>query len=169
MNETLHPIITQLEKQKKLAESTFDQLTDEEFFFKPNRTSNSVAVIVKHISGNIRSRWTNVFTEDGEKPDRNRPKEFDETGNTRPELIKYWKEQWDMFLKFLHSLNEEDLERIIYIRKQPHSLLEAIVRQLVHYSHHTGQIVYLGKMIKAEEWKNQSIPTESEIFDYREI
>ncbi|HIC8643266.1 DUF1572 family protein [Elizabethkingia meningoseptica] len=143
---------------KALAEKTFDQLTEEQLFWQYNAESNSIAIIVKHLAGNMISRWTDIFTSDGEKEWRNRDGEFENDFNTKEELIKYWHKGWNVFLATLESLTNDDLEKIIYIRNQGHTVMEAINRQLAHYPYHVGQIVYIGKMVCDENWKSLSIP-----------
>ncbi len=143
---------------KSLGERTFDALTDEELHLEPSTDANSVAIIVKHLWGNMLSRWTNFLTEDGEKEWRNRDAEFQETIKTREELLTKWEEGWKCLFNAIGSLTEDDLERTVYIRNEGHSVIDAIHRQLAHYSYHVGQIVFLGKLIKGEEWKSLSIP-----------
>lgn len=146
---------------KALVEKTFDQLTEEQLFWQYNAESNSIAIIVKHLAGNMISRWTDIFTSDGEKEWRNRDGEFENDFNTKAELIEYWNKGWDVFLTTLESLTNDDLEKIIYIRNQGHTVMEAINRQLAHYPYHVGQIVYIGKMVCDENWKSLSIPRNS--------
>ncbi|AQX13923.1 hypothetical protein BAX94_04795 [Elizabethkingia meningoseptica] len=146
---------------KALAEKTFDQLTEEQLFWQYNAESNSIAIIVKHLAGNMISRWTDIFTSDGEKEWRNRDGEFENDFNTKEELIEYWNKGWDVFLTTLESLTSDDLEKIIYIRNQGHTVMEALNRQLAHYPYHVGQIVYIGKMVCDENWKSLSIPRNS--------
>ncbi|MCL1676332.1 DUF1572 domain-containing protein [Elizabethkingia meningoseptica] len=146
---------------KALAEKTFDQLTEEQLFWQYNAESNSIAIIVKHLAGNMISRWTDIFTSDGEKEWRNRDAEFENDFHTKAELIEYWNKGWNVFLTTLESLANDDLEKIIYIRNQGHTVMEAINRQLAHYPYHVGQIVYIGKMVCDENWKSLSIPRNS--------
>ncbi|MDO6675665.1 DUF1572 family protein [Tenacibaculum sp. 1_MG-2023] len=157
-NSYLESIKKQITYYKSLGDKTFDQLTQEELFYQYNQESNSIAVIAKHIAGNMLSRWTNFFTEDGEKLWRNRDDEFVNTFTTKEEMIAYWEKGWDCFLNTINSLKEEDLEKIIYIRNQGHTVTEAINRQICHYPYHIGQIVFLGKMLQNENWKPLSIP-----------
>ncbi len=147
----------QFEYYKSLGEKTINQLPDEALFWQYNAESNSIAIIVKHLWGNMRSRWTDFLTTDGEKPWREREAEFDNDIRTRAELMDKWNEGWSVLMNTLRSLRPEDLETIIYIRNQGHTVLEAINRQLAHYPYHVGQIVYLGKML-AESWTSLSIP-----------
>jgi hypothetical protein len=145
---------------KELADKTFAQLEEKDFYFQPNTQSNSIAIIIQHVSGNMLSRWTHFLTEDGEKSWRDRDKEFesDPQFHTRQELLGYWEKGWTCMMDALGSLKEEDLLRTIHIRNEPLSAIDAINRQLAHYPHHVGQILYIGKLIKNEAWKSLSIP-----------
>ncbi|MEQ9404492.1 MAG: DUF1572 family protein [Cyclobacteriaceae bacterium] len=143
---------------KGLGEKTIAVLSDEELHLEPGTDVNSVSIIVKHLWGNMRSRWTNFLTEDGEKDWRERDAEFESTIKTRAELMEKWSEGWKCLFDALETLEEKDLNRIVYIRNEGHSVIDAIHRQLAHYSYHIGQIVFLGKMIKEEEWVSLSIP-----------
>jgi len=156
--EYLKSVRSRFAEVKLTAERTFAQLADEQFHWAPNAESNSIAVIVKHMSGNMISRWTDFFETDGEKSDRNRDGEFVAEGNSRAELLAAWEKGWATFLGTLSSITEADLLRTIYIRKQPHSVIEAIERQMYHYSYHVGQIVYLAKMMKDADWQSLTIP-----------
>lgn len=157
-NSYLESIKKQITYYKSLGDKTFNQLTQEELFYQYNQESNSIAVIAKHIAGNMLSRWTNFFTEDGEKSWRNRDDEFVNTFSTKEEMIAYWEKGWNCFLNTINSLKETDLEKIIYIRNQGHTVIEAINRQICHYPYHIGQIVFLGKMLQNEKWESLSIP-----------
>ncbi len=151
---------------KSLGERTFEVLSDEELHLEPATDANSVSIIVKHLWGNMLSRWTNFLTEDGEKEWRNRDSEFEETIKTREALIEKWEEGWQCLFDALENLSENDLEKTIFIRNEGHSVIDAIHRQLAHYSYHIGQIVFLGKLIKGEDWKSLSIPKgESKIYN----
>jgi len=144
---------------KKLAEKAIDQLTDDEFFITIDDESNSVAVILKHIAGNMFSRWTDFLTSDGEKPNRNRDMEFViEANTTRTELLDYWERGWRCLFEALEPLQPEDFARKVLIRGQEHTIVQAINRQLTHYSYHIGQIVFLAKHFRAAEWNSLSIP-----------
>jgi len=144
---------------KRLAEATFAQLQEDEFFYSPDSESNSVAVIMKHISGNLRSRWTDFLTTDGEKPDRNRDQEFEmDKSATRDQLMQRWEAGWSTLFETLAALQAADLTRAVYIRGEAHSVVQAINRALAHYAYHVGQIVYLGKHIRQGAWKSLSIP-----------
>ncbi|CAM1347629.1 DUF1572 family protein [Tenacibaculum crassostreae] len=154
----LNSVIKQFEYYKSLGDKTFSQLTQEQLFYHVNEESNSIAIIVKHIVGNMLSRWTNFLTEDGEKTWRNRDDEFVNTFTTKEEIITYWEKGWKCLFTAIKLLSEKDIENIIYIRNQGHTVTEAINRQLCHYSYHVGQIVFLGKVLQNEKWKSLSIP-----------
>ena len=156
-NNYLESAIKQFEYYKLLGEQTFSQVPDEKLFWQYNEESNSVAIIVKHLWGNMLSRWTDLLTTDGEKDWRNRDAEFENDITTREELLSKWNEGWKVLLETLRSLKDEDLSTIIYIRNQGHTVLEAINRQLAHYPYHIGQIVFMGKMV-ADKWNSLSIP-----------
>ena len=143
---------------KSLGDKTFDQLNDLEMHSQFNEDSNSIAIIVKHIVGNMLSRWTNFYTKDGEKEWRKRDTEFEDTYTSKLEMIEAWNKGWDCLFDVINNLNPEDLKRIIYIRNEGHTVLEAVNRQLSHYPYHIGQLVYVGKLIKSEQWKSLSIP-----------
>ena len=148
-----------LRNYKALAEKALEQLNDEEFFVALDEEANSVGVIVKHMSGNMVSRWTDFLTSDGEKPDRNRDMEFVVTDETsRSALMEQWERGWRCVFGAIEPLQPEDLQKKIFIRGEEHSVLEAINRQLTHYAYHTGQIVFLAKHLKSAEWKWLSIP-----------
>lgn len=148
----------QFEYYKLLGDKTFAQLSDEQLYWQYNADSNSVAIIVKHLWGNMLSRWTDFLTTDGEKEWRNRDAEFETEDNSRAALLAKWNEGWSCLFNALQQLKEEDLEKIIYIRNQGHTVMEAINRQLAHYPYHVGQIVFLGKMLCGEKWQSLSIP-----------
>lgn len=151
------PTQNQFQYYKNLAEQTFAQLTDEQLFWRPNDQSNSIAMIVKHLSGNMLSRWTDFLSTDGEKVWRNRDAEFEDDITTRKEMMTRWNQGWNCLLTTISTLTEEDLSKEIYIRNLGHSVVEAINRQLSHYPYHIGQIVYIGKML-SENWTSLSIP-----------
>lgn len=157
MNSYLRSAIQQFQNYKDQAERTFDQLSDEELIWQANPESNSIAMIVQHMAGNMLSRWTNFMTEDGEKTWRQREAEFELVLKTRPEIIEQWESGWDCLFKALQSLQLEDLEKTIYIRNQTQTVVEAINRQLTHYPSHVGQILYIGKMLRGEAWQSLSI------------
>jgi uncharacterized damage-inducible protein DinB len=157
-SEYLNSVIKRFQNYRELGEKTFAQLSDEHFQLEPNSESNSIAVIIQHMHGNMLSRWTNFLTEDGEKTWRERDEEFEKHSFSRSELIKKWDEGWNLFIKTLESLKETDLLKTVYIRKEPMTVIDAINRQLAHYSYHVGQIVYLGRWVKKDDWKSLSIP-----------
>ncbi len=148
----------QFQYYKTLGEKAMDQLDAEQLFTAPNEDSNSIAVIVKHLWGNMLSRWTDFLTTDGEKPTRDRDGEFINDLQTKEAVIQKWNEGWDCLFKTLDSLTEEDLSKIIYIRNEGHTAMEAINRQLAHYPYHIGQMVYIAKMLKKAPWDSLSIP-----------
>jgi uncharacterized damage-inducible protein DinB len=154
----LASVISRFKDYKQLGEKTFEQLGDEDMHFSPNEASNSIAVIIQHLYGNMLSRWTNFLTEDGEKAWRRRDEEFETQKPARQELTAKWDEGWKIFLNALESLKEEDLTKTITIRGEGLNVVDAINRQMAHYSYHIGQIVYLGRWIRNGEWKSLSIP-----------
>jgi Protein of unknown function (DUF1572) len=144
---------------KKLCERAFAQLSGEDFFRTIDEESNSIAVIMKHLAGNMISRWTDFLTTDGEKPDRNRDMEFvmlPET--TRDEMLAYWEKGWQTVFAAIEPLKPDDLMRIVTIRGQDHTVVQAINRQISHYANHIGQIVYLAKHFKSKDWQTLSVP-----------
>lgn len=157
-NEFLQTAVKRIKYYKELGDKTFAQLTDADFHFQPNEASNSIAIIIQHMSGNMLSRWTDFLTADGEKGWRNRDIEFEEQNMSGQELITFWEKGWECFLDALNSLTEEDLLKTIYIRSEGLTVMDAIHRQLAHYPYHVGQIIYIGRMIKNENWQNLSIP-----------
>ncbi|MCW3117015.1 MAG: hypothetical protein JWM28_1097 [Chitinophagaceae bacterium] len=156
--EYLDTVIRRVKYYKRLAEQAFDQLEEKDFHFQPSSESNSMAVIIQHLSGNMLSRWTDFLTSDGEKEWRQRDDEFNIHPYTKQQLMDLWEKGWNCFINSLQSLKEEDLLKTIYIRREPLTALDAINRQLAHYPHHVGQILYIGKMIKNEKWQSLSIP-----------
>jgi len=142
---------------KDLADKTFAQLQPADFFWQPNESSNSLAIIIQHMSGNMISRWTNFLTEDGEKPWRSRDKEFTLQFTEENALLQAWEQGWRCLFDALSALTEDDLLKTIYIRTEGQSVIDAIHRQLAHYGYHVGQIVYLGRLIKNESWQTLSI------------
>jgi hypothetical protein len=143
---------------KMLGEKAIDQLESEQLFVSVNEDTNSIAVIVKHLSGNMLSRWTDFLTTDGEKETRNRDGEFENDWQTKEQLLTAWNTGWDCFLGALDSLQPEQLSEIIYIRNEGHTVIEAINRQLAHYPYHIGQIVFYAKQLKNSDWNSLSIP-----------
>ena len=155
--DTLSGIIKQFEYYKLLGEKALAQIPDEQLGWQYNEASNSAATIVKHLWGNMLSRWTDFLTTDGEKAWRDRDAEFENDIGSRQELLQRWHEGWNVLLTTLYALTEEDLDKTIYIRHQGHTVREAINRQLAHYPYHVGQLVMLGKML-ATDWVSLSIP-----------
>ena len=154
----LESVLKQFEYYKLLGEKTFEQLSQEDLYWKYNEESNSIATIVKHLSGNMLSRWTNLLTTDGEKEWRNRENEFEDSKPTKEELLDIWQKGWTSLFAALTSLTDRDLEKIIFIRNQGHNVIEAINRQLAHYPYHVGQIVFIGKILQNDKWNSLSIP-----------
>jgi uncharacterized damage-inducible protein DinB len=143
---------------KKLAERAMQQCPDDALFESLDVESNSIAIIVKHMAGNMRSRWTDFLTTDGEKPDRNRDTEFEDAPKTRVELMKLWERGWKHIFDALEPLGNDDLVRKITIRTEPHSVTQAINRQVAHYSYHVGQIVYIAKHLAGRKWQTLTVP-----------
>jgi uncharacterized damage-inducible protein DinB len=146
---------------KKLGDRAMAQCPDEALFITLDAESNSIAVIVKHMSGNMRSRWRDFLTTDGEKPDRNRDTEFETPPDTRVQLVEMWERSWKYVFDALEPLTEADLTRTVTIRSEPHSVMQAINRQIAHYAHHVGQILLLAKHLtfsKTGEWESLSVP-----------
>jgi hypothetical protein len=154
----LNSTISQFQYYKILAEKTFAQLTDEQLLWKYNEESNSIVSIVKHMAGNMLSRWTDFLTTDGEKAWRNREAEFENDVITKDALLALWERGWQCLFDALSSITEADLEKEIFIRNQGHTVVEAINRQLAHYPYHVGQIVFIGKMLCNNNWNSLSIP-----------
>lgn len=147
---------------KTLADKAIEQLKEEEFFVVLDEEANSVAVIMKHMAGNMISRWTDFLTSDGEKPDRNRDLEFVVCPDTtRNDVLDYWERGWATVFSAVEPLNSDDLKKRVYIRGQEHSVVQAINRQIAHYAYHIGQIVFLAKHFRSKEWKSLSIPRNS--------
>lgn len=143
---------------KKLGERAIAQCPDEALFTTPDAESNSIAIIVKHMAGNMRSRWTDFLATDGEKPDRKRDTEFEDAPRTRAELMEMWERGWKHVFDALEPLNDTDLTRTVTIRMEPHAVMQAINRQVAHYSYHVGQIVYLAKHFGGEKWQSLTVP-----------
>lgn len=153
----LQSAIKRLSYYKELGDKTFAQLNDADLHFQPNEESNSIAIIIQHTAGNMLSRWTDFLTTDGEKKWRNRDTEFEEQHLTKQQLLDLWQKGWDCCLGTLTSLTEEDLLKTIYIRNEGLLAIDAINRQLAHYPYHVGQIIFLAKIIKNNDWQNLSI------------
>ena len=143
---------------KKLGGRAMEQVTDKQLFTVLDQEMNSIAIIVKHMAGNMRSRWTDFLTSDGEKPDRNRDTEFEFPPGTREALMKLWDEGWNYVFAALEPLSDSDLNRTVTIRGEPHLVMQAINRQVAHYSYHCGQIVFLAKHFQNKQWKSLSVP-----------
>jgi uncharacterized damage-inducible protein DinB len=149
----------QFRGHKRLAEGAIAQLKDEELFVSLDSESNSIAILVKHLSGNMRSRFTDFLTSDGEKPDRDRDQEFEmNSAMTRADVMRRWEEGWARVLATIDALKPEDVMRTVTVRGEPHTVLQAINRQIAHYAQHTGQIVFLAKHFRSSEWKTLSVP-----------
>jgi len=159
--------IREFQGLKKLADRAMGQLSDNQLFSSPGEDDNSIALIMKHMSGNMRSRWVDFLTSDGEKPDRNRENEFVlTTEDSAASLRKHWDEGWSILFNAISPLQQHDLETTVTIRGEQLSVLQAIVRQLTHYAYHTGQIVYIAKYLTGKRWTSLSIPKgESEKFN----
>lgn len=155
--EYLETVIKRLKYYKELGDKTFNQLNDSDFHYQPNAASNSIAIIIRHMQGNMLSRWTNFLQEDGEKSWRNRDEEFALQNNSKQELLDKWEEGWNCFLTSLAALRKKDLKKTVTIRQEPLSVVDAINRQLTHYAYHVGQIVFIGRMIRIESWTSLSI------------
>lgn len=149
----------QFRGHKRMGENAMAQLRDEDFFVTIDPEANSVAILVKHLAGNMRSRFTDFLTSDGEKPDRFRDREFEITSaTTRADVMDWWEDGWSIVLNTIESLKPEDVMRTVRVRGEPHTVLQAINRQIAHYAQHTGQIVFLAKHLRSSEWKTLSIP-----------
>jgi len=157
-NSFLSSSIKQFKYYKSLGDKTFEQLNFDELQKELAEDSNSITIIVKHLVGNMLSRWTNFLTEDGEKSWRQRDQEFMDTYTSKEDMLNAWENGWNCVFKAIEPLKNTDLEKIIYIRNQGHTVTEAINRQLAHYAYHVGQIVFLGKLIKGNQWRSLSIP-----------
>lgn len=149
--------IQQFKDYKNLAEKTFAQIEERDYYFSPDGVNNSIAVNITHLHGNMLSRWTNFLTEDGEKDWRQRDREFESPQLSKEQLLQLWEEGWTVLFDALSSLTPNDLDKTIYIRTKPLSVIEAIHRQLTHYASHVGQIIFLGKNIKGLNWQTLSI------------
>lgn len=154
----LESVKKQFEYYKSIGDKTFEQLSDDTLFWQYNEESNSIAIIVKHLWRTMLSRWTDFLTTDGEKDNLNRDSEFENNIKSRADLLEKWNTGWNCLFSALNDLTENDLDKIIYIRNQGRTVLEAFNRQLAHYPYHVGQIVLIGKMIADNNWKSLSIP-----------
>jgi Protein of unknown function (DUF1572) len=156
--EFLETAIRRLKYYKDLGDKTFEQLNDWDFHYQPNAESNSIAIIIQHMAGNMLSRWTNFLTEDGEKEWRQRDDEFEIHEYSKHQLVALWEKGWTCFLDALTSLKKKDLKKTVTIRQEPLSVIDAVLRQMAHYPYHIGQIVHIAKTIKGKNWNNLSIP-----------
>jgi hypothetical protein len=155
----LNEVRRQFRGHKRLGEGAMVQLKDEDFFVTLDPESNSIAVIVKHLAGNMRSRFVDFLTSDGEKPDRHRDREFEiGTATTRDEVMGWWETGWGHLFNALESLTPDDVMKTVTIRAEPHTVLQALNRQVAHYAYHVGQIVFLAKHLRSAEWKTLSVP-----------
>ena len=154
----LEDSLTLFRYYKNLVERAMAQVTDEQLIAVMDREMNSIAIIVKHMAGNMRSRWTEFLKSDGEKAARNRDAEFVDPPSTREALLAVWEEGWDCVFRALEPLSEQDLQRTVTIRGEAHSVMQAINRQMAHYSYHCGQVVLLAKHFKHNEWQSLSVP-----------
>jgi hypothetical protein len=157
-NSYLEDSIALFHHYKKLTEGAMAQVDDEQLFLTLDEEMNSIAIIIKHMTGNMRSRWTDFLTSDGEKPDRNRDTEFEEPPPSREALMKTWEESWNLVFAALDPLSDADMDRTVTIRGEAHSVMQAINRQIAHYSYHCGQMVLLAKHFRGREWKSLSVP-----------
>jgi hypothetical protein len=156
--EYLKTVIKRFTEAKITTEKAIEQLTENELFWSPNDESNSIAIIIKHMSGNMVSRWTDFLHTDGEKPYRNRDDEFVGDIKTKEQVMELWELGWETFLSALKDIDEEHLLKTITIRNEHHSVIEAIERQMYHYSYHVGQIIFIAKHLKSSDWKSLTIP-----------
>lgn len=155
----LDEIRRQLRGHKRMAEGAITQLSEEQLFITLDPESNCIAILMKHIAGNMRSRFTDFLSSDGEKPDRHRDREFEMSNNPgRHDLMRMWEEGWAVVLSVVDSLKPDDVMRTVYIRHEPHTVLQALNRALCHYAQHIGQIVFLAKHLRSQEWKTLSVP-----------
>jgi Protein of unknown function (DUF1572) len=157
-NNYLESIKKQFLYYKTIGEKAIEQLEPEQLFISVNEDTNSIATIIKHLSGNMLSRWTDFLTTDGEKDWRNRDSEFEENTTNKEDLMQIWNNGWNCLFDALNSLQFEDLSRVVYIRNEGQTVVEAINRQLAHYPYHVGQIVFYAKMLKKSDWTSLSIP-----------
>jgi Protein of unknown function (DUF1572) len=154
----LETSIRRFKYYKDLGDKTFIQLNEWDFHYQPNDESNSIALIIQHMTGNMLSRWTNFLTEDGEKEWRKRDEEFEVHQYSKEQLLEQWEKGWTCFFETLASLKKKDLKKTVTIRQESLTVIDAINRQLAHYPYHIGQIIFLAKIIKNKNWQNLSIP-----------
>jgi uncharacterized damage-inducible protein DinB len=163
-------VIRQLKHYKDLGDRTFAQISEEDFHYRPYEEVNSIAIIIQHLHGNMLSRWTHFLTEDGEKDWRKRDEEFAVKKLNARELKELWEEGWNLLFQVLGELTEDQLKLTVKIRKESMTAEDAVIRQLSHYTYHIGQIVHIGKIVKAGEWKSLSIPKgESEAYNFKKF
>jgi hypothetical protein len=155
---TLDALIDEFRKTQRMGERAMEQLNDEDFFFKLNPHQNSVYAIVKHLSGNMLSRWTDFLATDGEKPWRDRESEFVDEVVPRGRVMELWEKGWSAVFVALEPLGEADLARTVYIRGEPHTVVQAAVRQVAHYAYHVGQILLIAKHVRGEQWNYLTVP-----------
>lgn len=158
INNYLADVIATFRNYKQMAEKSINQVADEEFFRALNEEDNSIAIIVKHIAGNMRSRWTDFLTTDGEKDFRHRDTEFELIDDTRGSLMEYWENSWNTLFGAIEPLTVEDFQKKVTIRGEEHTIVEAMNRQVTHYAYHIGQITFLAKHFKSKDWKTLSVP-----------
>ncbi|MGV8814131.1 MAG: DUF1572 family protein [Gelidibacter sp.] len=163
INQHISGIIKQFQQYKTAGDKTMAQLTFEDINYQPNEDSNSISIIVKHLVGNMLSRSTNFLTEDGEKEWRQRDQEFEASYRTKEELLAQWEKGWNCVFDAISPLKKEDLNKIIYIRKESFTVTDALIKQLAHYAYHIGQMAYVGKMLKGDQWISLSIPKRKNI------
>ena len=154
----LAALLDEFRKTKRLGERAFEQLGDDDFFFKLNPQQNSVYAIVKHLSGNMLSRWTDFLTTDGEKPWRDREAEFVDEVVPRGRIMELWETGWTSVFAALEPLDDSDLAKTVYIRREPHTVVQAAVRQVAHYAYHVGQILLIAKHLRGERWNYLTVP-----------
>lgn len=154
----LQSVLNRLEIHRQLGLKTIERLNEAQLHWQPEGEPNSIAMIVQHLYGNMLSRWTDFLTTDGEKPDRNRDNEFEEQPASQEKILQQWNSGWDCMMNAIRSLHESDLDRTVFIRSEPHIVIDAINRQLAHVPYHVGQIIYIGKMILKDQWQSLSIP-----------
>ncbi|HEY8958917.1 DUF1572 family protein [Chitinophaga sp.] len=154
----LQSVLKRFEIHRELGFKTIQRLNKDQLNWQPEGEPNSITMIIKHLNGNMLSRWTDFLTTDGEKPGRNRDQEFEEDNYSYEQIVQLWNEGWDCMLNALRGLQDTDLDRTVFIRNEPHIVIDAINRQLAHVPYHVGQIVYIGKMILKDKWESLSIP-----------
>lgn len=154
----LQSALKRLEIHRELGVKTIQRLNKDQLNWQPEGEPNSITMIIKHLHGNMLSRWTDFLTTDGEKPGRNRDEEFEESGHSYEQIVQLWDEGWDCMLTAIRGLQDTDLDRTVFIRNEPHIVIDAINRQLAHVPYHVGQIVYIGKMLLKDKWESLSIP-----------